>query len=65
MLVPATQPSSPAESSGQLELTPEELALLRATIAFQAQHVADPALRERLERTAAKLDRLAPRARLT
>ena len=63
MLVPATQPSTPAESSGQLELTPEELALLRATIAFQAQHVSDPSLRQRLERAAAKLERLASQAR--
>lgn len=59
MTIPATQPSPAAESSAQLVLAPDELALLRATIAFQAQYVTDPILRERLERTAAKLDRLA------
>ncbi len=60
MSIQATQPPTPAESTFQLDLTPEELSLLRATIAFQAQYVTDPDLRQRLERTAAKLDRLAP-----
>jgi hypothetical protein len=42
-----------------IELTREELALLRASVTFQARWVTDPALRARLEGTALKLSRLA------
>jgi hypothetical protein len=41
-----------------LGLTREDLALLRATVAFQARWVSDPALRARLEGTALKLSHL-------
>ena len=46
----------------ELGLTGEELALLRASVAFHARCVADPALRARLERAAAKLGQLAASA---
>ncbi len=46
-----------------VELTGEELALLRASIAFHARHISDPALRERLESTVAKLNNLVSRLR--
>ena len=58
MSVPSTPPRP--ESSSSLELTSEELALLRASVAFHARCVSDPALRTLLENAAAKLSRLVP-----
>ena len=46
--------TSPA-STAAIELTAEELALLRASVAFHARCVTDPALRTRLEGAASKL----------
>jgi hypothetical protein len=41
-----------------LTLTSEEVALLRASAAFNARYLSDPALRARLERAATKLGQL-------
>ena len=48
-----------SQDNPNLGLSKEDLALLRATVAFHARWVTDPVLRARLEGTALKLSRLA------
>jgi hypothetical protein len=55
---PAGQVLLAGEAGHSLALTMEEIALLRATVEFHAQRVADPVLRDRLGGTARKLSRL-------
>lgn len=52
---PQRNPAQGPDDARTLHLTSEELVLLRATVAFHARSVSDPALRERLERAASKL----------
>lgn len=69
MPVPITQPQDAAplrvEADDALAaprgvmVTAEELALLRASVAFHVQCITDPALRVRLEKAAQKLGLLA------
>lgn len=55
---PHRNPAQAGDEARTLRLTSEELVLLRATVAFHARSVNDPALRERLERAASKLSHL-------
>lgn len=53
--LPPRAPLPHGGNSGEVRLSTEEVALLQASVAFHARYLTDPALRERLERLAAKL----------